>query len=181
MDLDASRVRRPSRRFGWVDRRILHDGHLAALDGVAAALYLILCAVADRHGLSWYPVRMLATWTKRSPAQIEQALLQLARRELIAMAGPLVQVLDLDLVLPRPKVTPAPVPVAQPGRPESRQHPQMSRSAQATLAELPAAAREAAIEQARQKLTQITNGREPSPRVVEAVAWCLIRDRTARR
>lgn len=177
MDLDASRVRRPSRRFGWVDRRVLHDGHLAGLGRAEAAVYLVLCVAADRHGLSWHPLRTLATWTKYPPDRIEQALLELTRRGFVATAGPLVQVMDLDLVaLPRPGSAGSPVPGARSGRPEKRQHPRLPLAAPERLALLPAAIRQALIEQARQKLTRITNGREPRQSVVEAVACGLIRD-----
>lgn len=55
MDLDLSRVRRPSRRFGWIDRRIVTDGHLADLGPTDVSVYLVLCLVADRHGVSWLP------------------------------------------------------------------------------------------------------------------------------
>lgn len=177
MDLDASRVRRPSRRFGWVDRRILHDGHLSALGGAEAAVYLVLCVAADRHGLSWHPLRTLAAWTKLSPERIKLALLELARRGLVAIAGPLVQVVDLDLVdPPRLESKPAPVPAPAWDRSEVRQHPQTVLTAPEQLALLPAAARDALIERARHKLTRITNGREPSRRVLEAVACGLTRD-----
>lgn len=177
MDLDASRIRRPSRRFGWVDRRVLHDGHLAGLGRAEAAVYLVLCVAADHHGLSWHPLRTLAAWTKHAPERIEQALLELTRRGLVATAGPLVQVMDLDLVaLPRPGSAGLPAPGTKSGRPENRQHPRLPLTAPERLALLPAAVRQALIEQARQKLTRITNGREPSQSVVEAVACGLIRD-----
>jgi hypothetical protein len=177
MDLDASRIRRPSRRFGWVDRRVLHDGHLAGLGRAEAAVYLVLCVAADRHGLSWHPLQTLATWTKHAPESIEQALLELARRGLVATAGPLVQVMDLDLVaLSRPGSAGLPAPSTKSVRPENRQHRRSPLTAPERLALLPAAVRQALIEQARQKLTRITNGREPCQSVVEAVACGLIRD-----
>ena len=181
MDLDASRVRRPSRRFGWVDRRIIQDGHLAALGGAEAAVYLVLCVVADQHGLSWHSPRALAACIKQPPEHVRAALLELSRRGLVAIAGRLVQVLDLDLVSPaRPVSQQAFTADPVSDRPDVVRHPQSLPTAPERLALLPAPVREALIEEARQKLTRITNGREPSRHVLEAVACGLIRDPAGR-
>ena len=177
MELDASRVRRPSRRFGWVDRRVVHEGHLAALGAAEIAVYLVLCIIADQHGLSWASPRTLAAWVKHPPDRVRTALGELARRNLVAVAGRLVQVLDLDVVdRGRPVSSPAPVVPSDSGRTDVRQHPQSALTAAERLALLPAAVREDLLEQARQKLTSITKGRAPSRPVLEAVACGLIRE-----
>jgi len=40
--------------FGWLDARIQRDGWLSALTPEDIAVYIFLCLVADRQGVSWY-------------------------------------------------------------------------------------------------------------------------------
>lgn len=182
MHLDASRVRRPSRRFGWVDRRIVFDGHLASLDEAETVVYLVLCVLADQHGLSWHPLSKLSAWTKQPADRVRRALAGLAQRGLLAIAGRLIQVLDLDLVVrPGPHAPKSPPADTESGRTDSRQRPRSPVTAPERLALLPTAVRDDLIEQARQKLARFTNGREPSRQVLEAVACGLIRDPAVRR
>ena len=174
MDLDLSRMRSPDRRFGWgwVDRRMVTEGRLAELDCVETALYLFLCIVADRHGVSWYETQTLSRWTKHSPDAIRQALLGLARRKLIASAGRFVQVLDLSGMVPPPAKQPS-VPVRgsdTAGSPASDQGVPASER----LAALPASEREALLTRARRELGAMLGGREPSECVVTAVAAGLV-------
>jgi hypothetical protein len=52
--LVPNRLRRPpATGWSWVDRRFLRE-HMACLSRDAALLYFILCAVADKHGVSFY-------------------------------------------------------------------------------------------------------------------------------
>ena len=52
--LVESRVRRPPETgWSWVDRRFVRE-HMAYLSREATLLYFILCAVADKHGMSFY-------------------------------------------------------------------------------------------------------------------------------
>jgi hypothetical protein len=52
--LVPDRVRRPPPTgWSWVDRRFVRE-HMAYLSREATLLYFILCAVADKHGMSFY-------------------------------------------------------------------------------------------------------------------------------
>lgn len=95
MSVDLAFVRRPRGGFGWVDHRIVSEGHLERLGRTETALYLVLCVVADRHGLSWYHPRRLARLIKAEPQAVESALISLASRGLVGLDGRYVQVLDL--------------------------------------------------------------------------------------
>jgi hypothetical protein len=58
-------------------------------------LYLVLVAVGDEHGLSYYSDRSLARLLSLTEAEIVSARRQLAGAELIAYEDPLYQVLAL--------------------------------------------------------------------------------------
>ena len=40
--------------FGWLDARLIRDGWLEVLTAEDLAVYVFLCLVADRQGVSWY-------------------------------------------------------------------------------------------------------------------------------
>jgi hypothetical protein len=40
--------------FGWLDARLWRDGWLEVLTAEDLAVYVFLCLVADRQGVSWY-------------------------------------------------------------------------------------------------------------------------------
>ncbi|MFC1482464.1 hypothetical protein ACFL51_01520 [Myxococcota bacterium] len=40
--------------FGWLDARLWRDGWLQVLSAEDLAVYVFLCLVADRQGVSWY-------------------------------------------------------------------------------------------------------------------------------
>lgn len=170
MDVDLSRVRRPSKRFGWVDRRLLAEGHLASVSAVPVSLYLVLCVVADRHGVSWYAPATLAEWVKCPADRIRPALECLKASGLVALAGRHVQVLDLDLLVPAPAVR---RPVGDVRREPTRDEPP-TLSAHGRLEQLPADVREGLLSRARAQLVRYTRGREPSRSALEAVAAGLI-------
>lgn len=171
MDLDLSRVRRPSRRFGWIDRRFLLEGHATSLEPVAVSLYLVLCVVADRHGVSWYGPRTLAGWTRCSAAQMTPALAQLRDAGLVAVGGRYVQVFDLDLLIPAP----APSRPTRVTRREQASESPPPKSAREQLDELSPDVLRTLLDRARAQLVRFTGGREPSRSVLEAVAAGLIR------
>lgn len=171
MDLDLSRVRRPSQRFGWIDRRFLVDGHSTSIGPVAVSLYMVLCVVADRHGVSWYASRTLAGWMQCPVDRIVPALARLTDAGLVAVADRYVQVLDLDLLVPAPAAG-APAPVAR--REEACEAPPQ-KSAREVLDGLPADVLEGVLGRARAQLMRLTGGREPSRSVLEAVAAGIIR------
>lgn len=174
MEVDLSRVRRPSRRFGWVDRRLLTEGHLAPLEPVPISVYLMLCVVADRHGVSWYAPQTLAGLVKCAPDRIRPALESLADARLVACTGRYVQVLDLD---PQTSRTDASVR-------SSTQEPTPTKdvpceSARDRLARLSTDARKRVQDRARARLMRFTQGREPLESTVSALAASLLDEEVA--
>lgn len=47
-------VRAPTRSFGWLDDRLLHEGWFARLEPPAIAVLTLLPLAADGHGASFY-------------------------------------------------------------------------------------------------------------------------------
>jgi hypothetical protein len=93
--LVADRVRRPPPEgFSWTDRRFLRD-FAASLSGDAVFLYLLLAAVSDKHGLSFYSDTTLASRLRASEPTIVKSRRELLDADLIAFAAPLTQVLSL--------------------------------------------------------------------------------------
>ena len=114
--LEPRRIRRPQGAYGWVDLRVVTDGHLKALGCEAALTYLFLCAVGNAHGVSfWGRDRMSAILGLPIPV-IAAAFDKLVTHDLIAVQGRIVQVLPLEDrgAIPSrspqaPKPSPAPV------------------------------------------------------------------------
>lgn len=73
------RVRRVPRGFGWVDHRLMQDGHLAWLKPVEAALYLFLVLAADHRGVSFYRLESIS----RALGHLDWCELGRARRRLV--------------------------------------------------------------------------------------------------
>lgn len=94
--LDPARIRTvPKSGFSWIDRRLVRDGFLDDLAGPEILLYLFLCAVSDRHGLSFFGERRIARTLKLAETTIEHARRALERKSLILYRSPLYQVLAL--------------------------------------------------------------------------------------
>jgi len=92
-----ARVRRPpATGWSWIDRRFLRE-HAERLSREALLLYFFLCAVADRHGLSFYSDGTLATLLRITPQALAAARDELLAHDLIAHERPLTQVLSLPL------------------------------------------------------------------------------------
>jgi len=51
---EPSRIRSIRGSFGWVDHRLLRDGHLAQMSLPEIGLYFFLILAADRNGVSYY-------------------------------------------------------------------------------------------------------------------------------
>ena len=175
MELDSMKVRRPSKGFGWIDNRIISAGHLARMEPVEGPVYMLLCVVADRHGISYYTPSTLARLIKVSSSRVEQALLSLASRNLIAIEGKFVQVVDLDDRCPDPDSNP-PGPVVESKSPQPiPEEPKNREPAAAVLAQLPAPVQEDLLTRARHRMARFLGAREPNPAVLEAVAVALLR------
>jgi hypothetical protein len=77
-----------------VDRRFARE-HMAHLSREAVLLYFFLCAVADRHGLSFYADATLAISLGMTIPALIRARDELLARDLIAHQVRLIQVLSL--------------------------------------------------------------------------------------
>ena len=89
------RVRRPPPTgWSWVDRRFVRE-HMAYLSREATLLYFILCAVADKHGMSFYGDGTLAVMLHVPLSALVQARDELLARDLIAHEVRFTQVLSL--------------------------------------------------------------------------------------
>ena len=93
--LISERVRRLETPFGWIPFRILRSGLLGRLGSASQLLYLFLCLVADRRGMSFYGDRRLKELLHLSTSTLEAARAELLGLDLIAFDGRLYQVLSL--------------------------------------------------------------------------------------
>jgi hypothetical protein len=186
VNLDSTRERRPSHGFGWVDRRVVSGGHLAALPQTEAAVYLLLCVVADRHGISYYQPATLGKLVKHPESRVRGALDTLSSRGLIATAGRLVQVLALELAGPAPAqkaLTPVAGGIARQNKPtptsSPASQPPVEERAEELLMRLPTERRETFVAAARRELAKFCGTRQPSQVVVAALAAGIARQQGA--
>ena len=89
------RQRTIERPFGWAPFRLVTSGLLARLSVAAKALYLVLCLVADRRGLSYWSQRRLQALVGLDSAGLHQARQELMGHDLLAFDGRLYQLLSL--------------------------------------------------------------------------------------
>ena len=93
--LVPARLRRPpATGWSWVDGRFVRE-HMAYLSREAVLLYFFLCAVADRHGVSFYGDGTLATLLRMTLPALIQARDELLARDLIAHETRWTQVLSV--------------------------------------------------------------------------------------
>ena len=93
--LVPARLRRPPETgWSWVDRRFVRE-HAAHLSRDAVLLYFVLCAVADKHGLSFYADATLAALVRINLPALVAARDELLDRDLIAHEARYTQVLSL--------------------------------------------------------------------------------------
>jgi hypothetical protein len=93
--LVPARLRRPPKTgWSWVDRLFMRE-HAARLSRDAVLLYFFLCAVADKHGQSFYGDGTVATLLRMTLPAMIQAREELLARDLIAHETRLTQVLSL--------------------------------------------------------------------------------------
>jgi len=93
--LDPARLRRPPQTgWSWVDRRFVRE-HAAHLSRDAVLLYFTLCAVADKHGLSFYGDATMAAMVRMNLPALMAARDELLARDLIAHQTRFTQVLSL--------------------------------------------------------------------------------------
>ena len=93
--LVPARLRRPPQTgWSWVDRRFVRE-HTAHLSRDAELLYFTLCAVADKHGLSFYGDATMAAMVRINLPALMAARDELLARDLIAHQTRFTQVLSL--------------------------------------------------------------------------------------
>ena len=84
----------PETGWSWVDRRFVRE-HAAHLSRDAVLLYFFLCAVADKHGLSFYGDGTMAALLRINLSALISARDELLARDLIAHEARFTQVLSL--------------------------------------------------------------------------------------
>lgn len=92
---DPSRLRCCPKQFSWVDHRLVRLGHVRGRSAHALALYLVLVAVGDADGVSWYGDERLSVELGLSIGTVRGAREELAEAGLIAYDRPFYQVLAL--------------------------------------------------------------------------------------
>ena len=99
---------RPDRRrsirgsFSWIDHRFLREGFDEGLTRLEKLLYLVLVAVSNQDGVSFYSdARLTELLDIRFPHELDGARKELVARDLIAYEGGIYQVLDLPADSPR--------------------------------------------------------------------------------
>ena len=109
--LVPARLRRPpTTGWSWVDRRFVRE-HAAHLSRDAVLLYFFLCAVADKHGLSFYGDGTMATLVRISPPALIAARDELLARDLIAHETRFTQILSLPPAGQRHRYEPGQGPI----------------------------------------------------------------------
>ena len=88
--------RRLPEGFGWVDHRLVRDGHISRCSAEALALYLFLVTVADGQGLSYYSDQTVLRLLRLDGPALARARRELVAAALIAYQRPIYQVLALD-------------------------------------------------------------------------------------
>ena len=135
--LDPSRLRRPPRGgFGWIDRRLVKDGFIAALTPAVALLDFFLASIADHDGLSYFGDRRVGGLLKLSDHQLQSARAGLERKDLILFRSPPYQVLSLPKAPDPGDFRQVTLPVPAPPEPAAGQ-PDSARSLGSILRALP--------------------------------------------
>lgn len=77
-------MRRPTRGFGWLDARVLHEGWLGRLGPEATAVLAFLALAADERGASFYGRDRMSTLLGMAPRALDRALERLLSLGLVA-------------------------------------------------------------------------------------------------
>jgi hypothetical protein len=93
--VDRVRLRHVSEGFGWVDHRLVRDGHVRGRSGGALALYLFLVTVADGDGVSYYSDETLCGHLGFNLHDLGKFRRELVESVLVAWSRPFYQVLAL--------------------------------------------------------------------------------------
>ena len=93
--LKPDRIRRIDGGFSFIPHCFLAAGFLATLNQRQLLLYLFLCLVSDRYGLSFYGYGAICSFLELSFDQYIEARDALIKKDLIAFDGTIFQVLAL--------------------------------------------------------------------------------------
>ena len=93
--LNPGRLRRIEGGFSFIPHRFVSDGFLSCLSQKELLLYLFLCLVSDRNGLSFYSYDVICSLLEISVDEYVEARDGLNRKDLIAFDGTLFQVFNL--------------------------------------------------------------------------------------
>lgn len=93
--LVPNRIRRIESGFSFIPHRFLTDSFLDSLSQIEILLYLFLCLVSDRYGLSFYAYDAICSLLKLSVDEYIEARDALIEKDLIAYDGTIFQVLEL--------------------------------------------------------------------------------------
>ena len=93
--LNPDRLRRIEGGFSFIPHRFIIDGFLSSLSQKELLLYLFLCLVSDRNGLSFYSYDAICALLQLSLDEYLEARDGHIKKDLIAFDGTLFQVLDL--------------------------------------------------------------------------------------
>ena len=93
--LEPNRVRGIDGGFSFIPHRFITDGFLSSLGQIEILLYLFLCLVSDRYGLSFYSYDAICCFLQFSVDDYVQARDGLIEKNLIAFNGTIYQVLEL--------------------------------------------------------------------------------------
>lgn len=93
--IEPNRIRKITGSFSWLDHRLLHDGHLAAMTPEEMLLYFFLVLVGDRNGVSFYSYEKICTLLKLELERFISARDRLVSKSLIAAKSGRFQVLEL--------------------------------------------------------------------------------------
>ena len=93
--LEPHRVRRINGGFSFIPHRFLTDGFLSSLEQLELLVYLFLCLVSDRYGLSFYSSDAICSLLQLTLEELHEATDGLIEKDMIAFDGTIYQVLEL--------------------------------------------------------------------------------------
>ena len=94
--LQPDRIRAISGSFSWIDHRFFRQGFDQGLTRLEKLLYLVLVAVSNRDGMSFYSDERLGEFLEiRHSHELTGARDELVARDLIAFKDGVYQVLEL--------------------------------------------------------------------------------------
>lgn len=165
--LEPRRVRYPKGAYGWAEQKIVTDGHIQALGCTPALVYLFLCTVGNREGISFWGRPRMARTLNLSGDAIDEALEALVAADLIAATDRIVQVLPVPTRSAGQPVVPPTTPMA-PAMTTTLTCPPVEPHREPSEDEIRAREGEARV-----SLARFCGRREPSAGAVRALAKSL--------